>query len=64
MSVDWTNVKACNGLEADYILMKLGLQNKRCHICEQCLGPICDIYTTPVDQARLGKYLIEQELKK
>lgn len=59
----WITIKPCDDDEADYILMKICMQKKKCKTCTRCIGEMCDVYTTIEAEARLGKYLIEQEVK-
>ena len=58
----WISLEACDEQQADYILMKIIQQIKRCKICTSCLGTQCDIYTSCEDEAMLGKYLIHKQI--
>lgn len=59
----WIRIKPCDNKQAEYIAMKIGQQRKQCDNCNRCIGKKCDIYTTSEEEARLGKYLIEQKIR-
>ena len=60
----WMDIKPCNSRQADYITMKMSEQKKKCGKCKAVYGcNMCDIYTSCEEEARLGKYLIEQKIR-
>lgn len=59
----WMGIKPCDDKQADYIAMKMSQQRKICDSCYECIGNACDIYTSSEEEARLGKYLIEQKIR-
>ena len=60
--IDYSMIKPCDNTQADYILMKIKLQNSKCNNCHYCIGETCDIYTSYEEQASLGKYLINKKI--
>jgi len=61
----WWNLKPISDKrEAEYIAMKLSKMKTVCNNCVSGDCGICDIYTSTKDEARLGKYLIENYIKK